>query len=238
MEMLQLNTVITQCLLNCSNNGKCIYNPIKNSFICDCIQNYTGSSCQIDKRPCNSNKLQCINNGECINNNDYNFTCNCSYPFYGNRCQFKQNLCKGITCSNKGVCYNNKTSYYCKCFKGYSGQICEIESNQAKTIKTVNNLSAYFSITFIVIFYASILLLDICHYWKPIKKYFKRIFIKNTKKIVLNDVQNEQQNEEQTEQIEQNEQQIEQNEQQIEQNEQQTEQNETFDEIKNKNSKN
>ena len=128
--------------------------------------------------------------------------------------------------------------YYCKCFKGYSGQICEIESNQAKTIKTVNNLSAYFSITFIVIFYASILLLDICHYWKPIKKYFKRIFIKNTKKIVINDVQYEQQNEEQTEQIEQNEQQIEQNEQQIEQNEQQTEQNETFDEIKNKNSKN
>jgi hypothetical protein len=209
-ELLQLpNKDIIGCLLNCSNKGECKYNYLNDNYYCSCFQNYySGYSCDIDLRKCSNNKLQCLYNGTCNNiinnNNNYDFNCTCKYPYYGRNCQFKQNLCKGITCSNKGVCYNNETtSYYCKCFKGYSGQICEIESNQAKTIKTVNNVSAYFSITFIVIFYASILLLDICHYWKPIKKYFKRIFVKKTKRIVIHEqndeetVQNEPQIDEQ-----------------------------------------
>ena len=162
MEMLQLNTDITQCLLNCSNNGKCIYNPIKNSFICDCIQNYTGSSCQIDKRPCNSNKLQCMNNGECINNNDYNFTCNCSYPFYGNRCQFKINICQNIKCTNQGICkIINNTIPTCYCFPGYSGDNCEISSSKAKVIKATGYVAVGVSIAFFVCLISLIIYIDV-----------------------------------------------------------------------------
>jgi len=174
---------IVACLLNCSNNGIC-QNDSNGNYFCSCFQYYSGYSCETDLRKCS--KLQCLYNGICtnlINGNNYDFNCTCRFPYYGKNCQLKQNLCKGVTCSKKGVCYTNETTYYCKCFKGYSGQNCELESNQVKTIKTVNNLSAYFSITFIVIFYSSILLLDICHYWKPIKKYFKRTFMKKTRKI-------------------------------------------------------
>ncbi len=140
IEMLKLNTDITQCLLNCSNNGKCAYNNETNNFVCLCFQNYTGLNCNIDKRPCNSNanKLQCINNGICINNNnyDYKFTCNCSYPFYGDRCQFKLNTCKNITCSNKGICkVVNNTIPMCKCFNGYSGHDCEISNTKIMIIR-------------------------------------------------------------------------------------------------------
>ncbi len=161
--MLQLNTDITQCLLNCSNNGKCIYNQIKNNFICDCIQNFTGSSCQIDKRPCNSNKLQCMNNGECINNNnDYNFTCNCSHPFYGNRCQFKQNICQNMKCTNQGICkIINNTIPTCYCFPGYSGDNCEISSAKVKIIKAVGYTSVGVSIAFFVCLFSLIIYIDI-----------------------------------------------------------------------------
>jgi hypothetical protein len=163
MEMLQLNTDISQCLLNCSNNGKCAYNPAKNSFICDCIQNYTGSLCQIDKRPCNSNKLQCMNNGECINtNNDYNFTCNCSYPFYGNRCQFKQNICQNMKCTNQGICkIINNTIPTCYCFPGYFGDNCEISSAKVKIIKATGYAAVGVSIAFFVCLFSLIIYIDI-----------------------------------------------------------------------------
>jgi hypothetical protein len=110
IEILQLKTDITECLLNCSNNGYCTYDASINSLVCSCFQNYTGSMCEIDKRPCNSARLQCANNGQCINNriepnkDDYNYTCNCSYPFYGDKCQFKINICQSRTCSNHGIC--------------------------------------------------------------------------------------------------------------------------------------
>ena len=167
IEMLKLNTDITQCLLNCSNNGKCAYNNETNNFFCLCFQNYTGSMCNIDKRPCNSvNKLQCINNGICINNNnDYNFTCNCSYPFYGDRCQFKINICKNITCSTKGICkIVNNTIPMCKCFNGYSGDNCEISNTKIMIIKAVSYTSVGISIAFFVCFISLIIYIDISRY--------------------------------------------------------------------------
>jgi hypothetical protein len=171
IEMLKLNTDITQCLLNCSNNGKCAYINETNNFVCLCFQNYTGSLCNIDKRPCNLAKLQCINNGICINNrinnnnDDYNFTCNCSYPFYGDRCQFKINICKNITCSNKGICkIVNNTIPMCKCFNGYSGDNCEISNTKIMIIKAVSFTSVGISIAFFVCFISLIIYIDISRY--------------------------------------------------------------------------
>jgi len=196
-EILQLNTEIAFFLRNCSNNGQCSYDAMSNSFVCSCFENYTGLACEIDKRPCNSPRLQCLNKGLCINSrfdaikDDYNYTCNCSYPFYGGRCELKQNLCKGVTCSKQGVCYANQTSYTCKCFIGYSGPNCEIESNQVKRMKAICNVSGYFSYTFIIIFYSSIVLFDICHYWIPIKRYFKRRFMRSTRKIIRYEIKDD-----------------------------------------------
>ena len=169
--MLQLNTDITQCLLNCSNNGECIFNQITNNFICNCSRNYTGSHCDIDKRPCNSNRLQCMNNGVCVNTiidpvkNNYNFKCNCSYPFNGTRCEYKINICKNIKCSNQGICkVVNETIPTCYCFPGYSGDNCEISSIKTKIIKTVSYTSVGVSIAFFVSLACLVIYIDISRY--------------------------------------------------------------------------
>jgi hypothetical protein len=174
--LLQSPKDIVACLLNCSNNGIC-KNDSNENYFCSCFKYYSGNSCENDLRLCS--KLKCLNNGTCLNiiinenSNNYDFNCQCEPFYYGKNCELKVNLCQNVTCSNKGVCYKNKTSYYCKCFKGYTGQLCQIESNQSKTIKTINNMSAYLSIVIFGLFFISILLLDICHYWNPIKRNIK-----------------------------------------------------------------
>ena len=170
IDLLQSPKDIVACLLNCSNNGVC-QNDSNENYFCSCFDNYSGYSCDNDLRKCS--KIQCLNNGTCINlinESNYDFNSTCKFPYYGRNCQSKQNLCKKITCSNQGICHTNETTYYCKCFNGYSGQLCEIQSSQAKTIQAISNGSAYISIIFIVIFFILILLLDICHYWINVKR--------------------------------------------------------------------
>ena len=176
INLLQSSRDVVACLLNCSNNGECKTDSNETIYFCSCNQYFTGESCEKDLRLC-SNKLQCLNNGTCLNiinasnnNNNYDFNCTCDPKsiYYGRNCELKLNICQNVTCSQKGICYINNTNnyyYYCKCFIGYTGQSCQFESNQAKTIKTINNMSAYISIIIIVAFFISILLLDLCHYW-------------------------------------------------------------------------
>jgi len=178
IEILQLKTDITECLLNCSNNGYCTYNASINSLVCSCFQNYTGSMCEIDKRPCNSARLQCANNGQCINNriepnkDDYNYTCNCSYPFYGSICHLKINICENMTCSKQGICKKvNDSTAVCKCFPGYSGDDCEISSTKIIIIKTVSNIAAGVSIAFLACFVALIVYIDIVRFLR----YFNKV---------------------------------------------------------------
>jgi hypothetical protein len=189
MNILNINTDITPCLLNCSNNGECIYNQISNNFTCNCFENYTGSNCNIDKRPCNSAKLQCINNGICINNrtgpnkDDYTFACNCSYPFYGDRCQFKIKLCQNITCSKQGICLVvNDTQPVCKCFPNFSGNECEISGFKMKTIKAVGYISVGISIAFMAGFVGLIIYIDIVRFLRPDQDDEERMRKKEKKK--------------------------------------------------------
>ncbi|RNA00108.1 crumbs isoform X1 [Brachionus plicatilis] len=105
---------LTKCLINCSNNGKCFYDTKKNYLECKCFENFTGLSCQVDKRFCSSSP--CLNNGTCIEDSQ-GFRCQCMKDyFFGKYCEKAIDLCANETCSKNGFCVI------------LSGEKCEIES--------------------------------------------------------------------------------------------------------------
>ena len=78
---------MTVCLSNCTNNGMCFINQFGN-YECRCFEGFSGSICATNQRPCSTNP--CINNGDCQNiliENEYSFYCNCSYPYFGEKCE-------------------------------------------------------------------------------------------------------------------------------------------------------
>ena len=65
---------MTGCLLNCSNNGRCVYDGL--GLRCFCKRFYTGLKCDIDLRPCASNP--CRNQALCYDSDDLvEFRCEC-----------------------------------------------------------------------------------------------------------------------------------------------------------------
>ncbi|RNA21834.1 crumbs -like protein [Brachionus plicatilis] len=133
--------LMTNCLTNCTNNGKCKLNN-NEKFICECDEHYIGTRCQIDSRPCASNP--CMNGAKCFNDfikKIYKCECvtkNGSVLFYGANCEKKIDVCENETCSKNGVCYDVENEPKCKCFKSYSGEKCQVESQEIKTVKTLN----------------------------------------------------------------------------------------------------
>ncbi|XP_037660586.1 hyaluronan-binding protein 2 isoform X3 [Choloepus didactylus] len=72
--------------------------------------------------PCLSSP--CEHGGDCLISGD-TFTCSCSAPFSGNRCQNVQNKCKNNPCS-RGECLitQNPPYYRCACKHPYTGPDC------------------------------------------------------------------------------------------------------------------
>ncbi|CAF0853744.1 unnamed protein product [Brachionus calyciflorus] len=163
LNILTSQSDINDCLTNCSNNGKCNHDSILDKFFCVCNENYFGSSCKIDLRPCSSNP--CLNNGTCSNikgDKTLNYECQCYGDYYsGRNCEVKIDVCLNETCSNKGQCFDLNHTPKCKCFSMYSGDRCEIESNNLKIIKNVIKLSSIIAIIILNIFYGLCLISDI-----------------------------------------------------------------------------
>ena len=187
---------LSACLTNCSNNGQCSFDIKNSKFICICsFDYYTGTKCEIDKRPCSS--FQCFNNGTCLNKinettQQYDFECQCQYPYYSRRCESKINLCQiNSTCvPNQGLCIINGTQTACKCFTGYSGDFCEIMSSSLQTAKAISNISALVAIILIICFMVLIVLSDLT------KLFPKKAKIKSKKIKKIKPIQNEKENDE------------------------------------------
>ncbi|CAF1090978.1 unnamed protein product, partial [Brachionus calyciflorus] len=154
---------LTDCLTNCSNHGQCNYDAFMNKLICVCHENYYGSSCKFDLRPCSSNP--CLNNGKCSNiniNNNLNYECQCYGDYFsGRNCEIKKDVCLNETCSSKGECYDFEHTPKCKCFNMFSGDKCEIESNNFNIIKIVIRTSSILAIIILIIFYVLCFISDI-----------------------------------------------------------------------------
>jgi len=140
-------------------------------FSCNCTQNFTGFTCEIDKRRCLTNP--CINNGKCydvITSENYDFYCKCSHNYYGKHCEFEVNVCQNETCSNHGICKERLNLPECHCLYLYSGKKCENEKSEKKLIDMVTSFSSILAIIILVSFYALIVLNDVANLFGKCKK--------------------------------------------------------------------
>ena len=159
-----MNIDTSDCLNNCSNNGGCFIN--QNGFKCLCNAFYSGSTCQIDTRPCASNP--CLNNGSCIQNltdiANSTFYCECSEIYKGKFCEIQIDLCQNVTCSYNGNCMNKENKPECKCFDLYSGEFCETSSDKLKAIQSIASVSSTIAVLFIIVCFLIFMLSDVMEF--------------------------------------------------------------------------
>jgi len=120
---------LSSCLVNCSNNGICIFDPVTQKYVCKCFVYFSGTSCQVNAQVCSA--YPCLNSGTCISlNNDTLFTCECPSMYYGVNCEKTINICQNKSCSNNGYCTLtknlNSSLPVCKCYNGFYGVDCEL----------------------------------------------------------------------------------------------------------------
>ena len=126
-----------------------------------------------------------MNNGSCqeflninqsilANQRVWDFACNCSDLFYGQRCSLKIDVCKNETCSGNGLCYDNLTKAACDCFLDYSGDQCETQSPKLITIKQIITSVSILAIILICLFYLTFFAMDIFKFFMKTHKLPKK----------------------------------------------------------------
>ncbi len=190
--LLQTDASIIGCLLNCSNHGQCIF-TIDGQFACNCFQNYTGFSCQDDKRKCSTKP--CINNSTCydvIKSENFDFYCECAGNYHGRHCEFEVDVCQNETCSNHGVCKKKLKQPECDCFPFYTGNKCETEMSEKKLVEMGISISSILAIIILVSFYSLFLINDLVNCFgrfgtkklKKRKEKTQRFVYKNSENIL------------------------------------------------------
>ncbi|XP_071797180.1 uncharacterized protein [Asterias amurensis] len=120
----------TQCQGTvCLNGGTC-HTVTDGSYVCSCLQQYTGANCQqtvqTGTRSCQSSP--CFNGAQCVDVIDGRFLCICSQSYTGTLCESALALCARTPppCYNGGVCSDATGNVVCNCPGGYIGTFCEI----------------------------------------------------------------------------------------------------------------
>ena len=186
--MLKSKEDITPCLLNCSNNGICLF--IGNQYKCKCNSNFVGTNCEINKNPCLRNP--CFNNGTCMvykepNNKSnssvedqiYDFNCNCSRYYIGQYCEVEIDMCKNETCNGNGNWNNDNSIPRCNCFLYYNGTRCDIKLQALVFIDKVTRTSSIIAISVILITVLYFILTDVTRCSKKNKMKFKESNLKD-----------------------------------------------------------
>lgn len=98
--------------VNCSGNGECVFVPGKTAYTCNCNYGWTGANCESETHSClpcwrksmlkfNNQVLViaaqtycgkegswwCKNGGDCVDNPDGTYYCNCLSNYYEERCR-------------------------------------------------------------------------------------------------------------------------------------------------------
>lgn len=132
--LLPNNTIVEHCIcalnfsgskcencasLQCLNQGVCRQTPGE-KFVCDCIDKYSGTHCEIDK--CDN---FCKNNGKCHFVPVTGTNCTCVNGFKGLNCEIDEK-CENYNCRNGGTCLRDDyDAVKCQCPPRYRGNKCQ-----------------------------------------------------------------------------------------------------------------
>nr|XP_022304433.1 uncharacterized protein LOC111111636 [Crassostrea virginica] len=128
--------VINECennnTYNCPAHSTCV--DTVEGYTCECINGWTGTTCEIDVDECQVNSSICGSNGNCVNAKG-SYTCECKSGWSGENCETDVNECVASTnpCSENGKCINLLGSFRCECSEGWEGLTCEIRINPCST---------------------------------------------------------------------------------------------------------
>ncbi|CAH2066331.1 unnamed protein product, partial [Iphiclides podalirius] len=111
------------CLSNPCFHGICI-DDLNSTYMCYCIDGYTGVQCQTNWDECWSDP--CQNGGTCIDG-IASYNCSCPEGFIGENCETNFNECESNPCLNNGTCIDMTNEYVCHCLPGFSGPHCEVD---------------------------------------------------------------------------------------------------------------
>ncbi|OWF52623.1 Fibropellin-1 [Mizuhopecten yessoensis] len=120
---------ITPCT---AAKGQCV--DEEGTAKCDCIPNYTGSSCQLTTYHCGTDP--CQNDGTCVTGSGMDFSCNCRDSYYGTNCDGYTDPCSSKPCTPGANCLSDKDKYLCSCPGG-----AVPTDNQCKSSAPIGELS-------------------------------------------------------------------------------------------------
>ncbi|KAG1651953.1 Protein crumbs [Nymphon striatum] len=122
MVPVMLNAEIA-CTASCENGGECNKNE-EGVDVCDCLQGFSGTSCETDIDDCDPNP--CANLAQCVDSVN-NYTCNCTNGFTGINCEIPADKCAPNPCENNGICSTTQDlSFSCSCPAGWTGSVCDV----------------------------------------------------------------------------------------------------------------
>ncbi|XP_050300407.1 sushi, von Willebrand factor type A, EGF and pentraxin domain-containing protein 1-like [Anthonomus grandis grandis] len=100
-------------------------NPCPNGFTTAKVHSTSFKDCIPKAKDLCNLRLNICNNGKCIIENEYEFSCECFDQYYGPYCKSRFSPCDSQPCQNNGTCITNSSGYSCTCAEGYFGRQCE-----------------------------------------------------------------------------------------------------------------
>ena len=103
--------------------------------------------------------------GFCVPTVD-SFQCSCGSGWEGIHCQSRTNLCRNVTCQNRGICRGALNNYTCECLgDGFSGPHCETASTTTTVRTVVSKTFGYVAIVSLVTVVVFVTVMDVMKYW-------------------------------------------------------------------------
>ncbi|KAM4772447.1 protein delta homolog 2 [Rhinophrynus dorsalis] len=116
---------------NCVRMPGCVHGSCHQSWQCMCQSGWAGKFCDKDLHICEHSN-PCQNNGECVIDQNGDYSCVCPDGFHGKNCEIKRGPCEkaGFPCVNGGTCQDNNgyaDTFVCSCLAGYTGDLCQTD---------------------------------------------------------------------------------------------------------------
>ncbi|XP_065179180.1 uncharacterized protein LOC135809695 [Sycon ciliatum] len=121
VNITSVNNGICVQLQPCLNGATCM-EPTPDTFVCNCVEGFTGPNCTTNIDDCMD--MPCNNDGVCIDGLN-EFQCNCIAGFTGDICQTDIDECSPMPCQNDATCLNLLNRFVCECPTGFTGVTCQ-----------------------------------------------------------------------------------------------------------------